>query len=58
MSGAIVAELMVVDALNFNRVECASYWYKQSGVMTVLEVRHVLRTGLEMEEISTRDKLP
>ncbi len=58
MSGMIVAESMVVDPLYFNRVEHAPYWYTQSGETTVVKVRHVLRTGLEMEEISMRNKLP
>ncbi len=58
MSGVIVAGLMVAEALYFNRVECAPYWYMQSGETTVVKVRHVLQTGLEMEKISTRNKLP
>jgi hypothetical protein len=58
MSGMIVARSMMGDALYFNRVECAPYWYLQSGEMTVVEVRHVLRTCLKMEEVSTRNKLP
>jgi hypothetical protein len=58
MSSVIVAGSMVVDALYFYRVECAPYWYSQSGEMTVVEVRHVLQTGLKMEEINTRNKLP
>ncbi len=58
MSGVIVAGSIVVDVFYFNRVEHAPYWYTQSGVMTVVEVRHVLQTGLEMEEISTRNNLP
>jgi hypothetical protein len=57
MSSIIIAGLMVVDALYFNRVERAPYWYMQSGETTVVEVRHVLRTGLEMEEVSTRNEL-
>jgi hypothetical protein len=47
MSGMIVAGLMVVDALYFNRVEHAPYWYMQSGETTVVEVRYVLRTALK-----------
>jgi hypothetical protein len=58
MSGVITAGAVVVDVLYFNRVEHAPYWYTQSGETTVVEVRHVMRTGLEMEEISTRNKFP
>jgi hypothetical protein len=58
MSNVIVSGAMVVDALFFNRVEHAPYWYTKSGETTVVELRHVLWTGLEMEEISTRNKLP
>jgi len=45
MSGTIGAGKMVVDALYFNRVERAPFWYTQSGVTTIAEVVHVLRTG-------------
>jgi hypothetical protein len=58
MSGVIVAGLMVVVALYYNKVEHAPYWYTQSGERTDVEVRHELQIGLEMEEISTRNKLP
>jgi hypothetical protein len=33
MSGVIVAEAMVVDALYFNRVELAPYWSMQSEAL-------------------------
>ncbi len=58
MSGMIVARAMVVDALHFNSVEHAPYCYTQSEETTIIKVRHVLQTGLEMEDISTRNKLP
>jgi hypothetical protein len=42
----------------FNMVGRAPYWYTQSELSTVVEVRHVLRSGLQMEEISATNKLP
>ena len=48
----------MVDALYFNRVERAPFWYTQSGVTTIAEVVHVLRTGLQLQPISTTNKPP
>ena len=42
MSGVIADGAMVVDAVYFNRVERAPYWYTQLELMTVIKVRHVL----------------
>ena len=58
MSGVIADGAMVVDAVYFNRVERAPYWYTQSELMTVVEVRHVLWSGLQLKEISATNKLP
>ena len=58
VSGVIAAGAMVVDAVYFNMVGSAPYWYTQSELTTVVEVRHVLRSGLQMEEISAANKLP
>jgi hypothetical protein len=58
MSGTIGAEMMVVNAIYFNRVERAPHWYTQSGKTTVAEVRYVLQTGLHLQPISTTNKLP
>jgi hypothetical protein len=58
VSGVIAAGAMVVKAVYFNMVECAPYWYTQSELMTVAEVRHVLWSGLQLEEISATNKLP
>ena len=52
----IAAGAMVVDAVYFNMVGRAPYWYTQSELTTVVEVRHVLRSGLQ--EISVTNKLP
>ena len=54
----IAAGAMVVDAVYFNMVGRAPYWYTQSELTTVVEVRHVLRSGLQLEEISVTNKLP
>jgi hypothetical protein len=58
MSGVIGAGAMVSDALYFNRVEDAPYWYMQSGETMVIKVRYVLRSGLQLEEISVMNTLP
>ncbi len=58
VSGVIAAGAMVVDAVYFNMVGRALYWYTQLELMMVIEVRHVLRSGLQMEEISATNKLP
>ncbi len=58
MSGMITAGAMVVDGLYFNRVQRAPYWYTRSGETTIVEVRHVLRSGLQLDKISATNKLP
>ena len=57
MSGMIGAGVVVEDALFYNRVMRAPFWYTQSGETTVVEVRYVLLTGLEMEEVSATNTL-
>ena len=54
----IAAGVMVVDAVYFNMVGRAPYWYTQSELTVVVEVRQVLRSGLQLEEISPTNKLP
>ncbi len=49
---------MVVDGLYFNRVQQAPLWYTPSGDTTVVEVKYVLRTGLQLQPISTTNALP
>ncbi len=49
---------MVADALYFNRVPRAPYWYTLSGENTIVEVRYVLQTDVQMQEISGVNKLP
>ena len=41
-------------------VGCAPYWYTQLELTTVIDVRHVLQSGLqlELEEINATNKLP
>jgi hypothetical protein len=59
MSGVIGAGVMVADALYFNRVKRAPYWYTVSGTTTVVEVRYALKTGLKLETIDDdNNKLP
>jgi hypothetical protein len=58
MSGVISTGVMVANALFYNRVTRAPFWYTQSGETMVVEVRYVLLTGLEMEEVSATNTLP
>jgi hypothetical protein len=58
VSGVIAAGAMVVDAVYFNMVKRASYWYTQSDLKMVVKVRHVLQNGLQLDEISATNKLP
>ena len=51
VSGVIVAGAMYM-------VGCAPYWYTQLELTMVIEVRHVLWSGLQLEEISATNKLP
>ena len=51
VSGVIAAGAMDI-------VGRAPYWYTQLELTTVIEVRHVLRSGLQLEEISDTNKLP
>jgi hypothetical protein len=56
--GVIAAGVMVVDVMYFNMVKRAPYWYTQSDLKTVIEVRHVIWSGLQLNEISATNKLP
>ena len=58
MPGILMAGAMVVDGLYFNRVQRAPYWYTQLEKMSIIEVRHVLQSGLQLEEIIEMNKLP
>jgi hypothetical protein len=58
MSGMIPVGSMVVDGLYFNRVQRALLWYTSSGNTTVVEVKYVLQTGLQLQPISTTNALP
>jgi hypothetical protein len=58
ISGIVTAEAMVVDGLYFNRVQGAPYWYTQSEERSIIKVKHVLRSGLHLKEISVTNKLP
>ena len=58
VAGLIGTGKMVADAVYFNRVQRAPYWYTLSGENTIVEVRHVLQTGLQMQEISGDNQLP
>jgi hypothetical protein len=54
MAGMIGAGILVVKGVYYNRVEGAPYWYTLSGVRTVFDIRHVLWTGLQLLEISSK----
>jgi hypothetical protein len=58
MFGMIPIGSMVVDRLYFNRVQQVPLWYTPSGDTTVVEVKCVLRTGLQLQPISTTNALP
>jgi hypothetical protein len=58
MSGIIDARAMIIDWLYYNHVQCAPYWYTPLETMTVVQVRYVLRTSLELQAISRTNKLP
>jgi hypothetical protein len=58
MSGMIRVGTMVADMLYFNQVERARHWYyTQSNMTTVVEVRYVLLTGFQLQPISKTNKL-
>ena len=50
--------VLVVDAIYYNRVGRAPFWYTLSEMTTVVEVKHVLQTGLKLQPISMTNKLP
>jgi hypothetical protein len=56
--GIVTAGAMVVDGLNCNRVQQVSYRYTQSEETSIIEVRHVLQSGLQLKEICATNKLP
>ena len=58
MASLIGTGKMVAKAVYFNRVQRAPYWYTLSGEHTIVEVRHVLRSGLHLQPISVANKLP
>ena len=58
LSGMIPAGIMVVDALYFTQVHRAQHWYTPSAKMTVVEVMHILRTGLQVQPLSVTNALP
>jgi hypothetical protein len=58
MMGIINAGVMVADVLYFNRVKRAPYWYTQSVITMVVKVMYVLQTGVQLQGISNKNKLP
>jgi hypothetical protein len=58
MTGMITAGAMVVNVLYFNRVQRAPLWYTPSRNTTVVEVKYVLRTGLQLQPITATNALP
>jgi hypothetical protein len=58
MLGMIPAKTIVANTLYFNRVQHTPHWYTPSGMMTVVEIKYVTRTGLQLQPISTTFVLP
>ena len=58
MSGMIPVGTMVANALYFNRVQHTPHWHTPFGVTTVVEVKYVMWTGLQLQSISTTNVLP
>ena len=58
MAGVIGDGTMVVDAMNYNRVQRAPFWYMKSEEKTEFEAWHVLKSGLDVEEVSATNPLP
>ncbi len=57
--GIVTAGAMVADGLYFNRVQRAPYdWYTQLEETSIIKVRHVLQSGLQLKEICAMNKLP
>jgi hypothetical protein len=54
----IPARAMVVNVLYFNRVQFAPLWHMPSGNTTVVEVKYVFRTGLQLQPINATNALP
>ncbi len=54
MAGVIGAG---IDGIYFNRLPKAPFWYTISEETAGVEVRHSLRSELEMEEVSTMNTL-
>ena len=50
--------VMVADAIFFDRVEHAPYWYMLSRMTMVVEVKYVLQPGFKMNDISPENQLP
>jgi hypothetical protein len=58
MSEMIGVGVLVMDAIFYNRVGRAPFWYTLSETTTVVEAKHVLQTGLKLQPISVTNKLP
>jgi hypothetical protein len=58
MAGVIGTGKMVVDAIYYSRVPIAPYWYTKKEEKTMVEARHVLKSGLEVEGVSGTNLLP
>ncbi len=53
-TAAVVAMAAAMVAL----AAIAPYWYTQSEETSIIEIRHVLQSGLQLKEICTTNKLP
>ena len=57
LAGVIGTGTMVSNATFHNRVGGAPCWRTRSRLKTVIEVRYVLQTGVEMDEINPKNPL-
>ena len=58
MSGIISTGKIVVGLLHFNPVHHAQNWYTPSAITMVVEVKHILPTGLGVQPIRATNTLP
>ena len=58
MAGVIGAGKMVVDAMYFNRVQRAPFWYTKSEEATIVKALFVLKSGLDLEEVCAMNPMP
>jgi hypothetical protein len=58
MAGVIGTGKIMANAIYYNRVPSPPYWYTKSEEKTVVKVRHVLKSELDVKEVSAMNPLP